>query len=152
MTHSGQSCETDFRQAGYEPNTAAEITSGDPRRSFFASRCTASTSQVICRQRYVGFLLMLFYFLAVEFLPDLGMSHHLYLYRTTPAVTYSDMNGYGHFSAPLVWFKTYWAFPAVALDGSVSASALGSASGAFSSPVSAVTAERGSAFFAVVSG
>ncbi len=71
--------------------------------------------QVACRQRYLGFLVMLVYFLANDFLPDAGYEHHLYLYRTTPSFIYSDMNGYGHYVAPLTWFNIYWAFLATGL-------------------------------------
>jgi len=72
-------------------------------------------TQVVSRQRYVGFFLVVLYFLGNEFLPQLGLEHHLYFYRTTPQVIYSDMNGYGHFAAPLFWFNLYWAFMAAVL-------------------------------------
>ena len=32
--------------------------------------------------------------------------------RACPAAPYSDMNGWGHFVAPLFWFNLYWAFAA----------------------------------------
>ena len=42
-------------------------------------------------------------------LPLLGVRHHLLLYNTDPGWTYSDMNGFGPFVGPIVWFKLYWA-------------------------------------------
>ena len=43
-------------------------------------------------------------------LPQLGIvRHHLLLYGTDPGWTYSDMNGFGPFLRPLVWFRLYWA-------------------------------------------
>ena len=37
------------------------------------------------------------------------VEHHLLLYGTDPGWTYSDMNGFGPFVRPFVWFKLYWA-------------------------------------------
>ncbi len=71
--------------------------------------------QVLVNQKYVGYLVMVLYFIAMEALPVMGFGHHLYLYGTTPSAPYSDMNGYGHFVAPLVWFNVYWALLAVGL-------------------------------------
>jgi hypothetical protein len=35
--------------------------------------------------------------------------HNLFLYGRDPGWLYSDMNGFGPFAAPFVWFKLYWA-------------------------------------------
>lgn len=70
-------------------------------------------TQVIGRQRYVGFFLVLLYFLVNTFGPELGMEHRLFFYRSTPAIVYSDMNGYGHFAAAALWFKVFWGLLAV---------------------------------------
>ncbi|MBU8871297.1 MAG: ABC transporter permease subunit [Gemmatimonadales bacterium] len=70
-------------------------------------------TQVIGRQRYIGFFLMLLYFLVNTFGPEMGMEHRLFFYRSTPAVIYSDMNGYGHFTDASIWFKIFWVLLAV---------------------------------------
>lgn len=36
------------------------------------------------------------------------INNNLYLYSYTPNYTLSDMNGFGHFSEALLWFRTYW--------------------------------------------
>jgi len=69
----------------------------------------AMFTQVIGRQRYLGFFLMLLYFLLKSFGPEMGMEHSLFFYNSTPAVIYSDMNGYGHFAGAALWFKLLWA-------------------------------------------
>jgi hypothetical protein len=69
----------------------------------------AMFTQVIGRQRYLGFFLMLLYFLLNTFGPEMGVEHHLFFYNSTPAVIYSDMNGYGHFAGAALWFKLFWA-------------------------------------------
>jgi len=73
----------------------------------------AMFTQVIGRQRYLGFFLMLLYFLVSTFGPEMGIEHHLFFYRSTPAVIYSDMNGYGHFADAALWFKFFWGLLAV---------------------------------------
>ncbi len=70
-------------------------------------------TQVVGRQRYLGFFLMLVYFLANTFGPQMGMEHKLFFYRSTPSIIYSDMNGYGHFADAALWFKVFWALLAV---------------------------------------
>jgi len=69
----------------------------------------AMFTQVIGRQRYIGFFLMLLYILLNTFGPEMGVEHHLFFYNSTPAVIYSDMNGYGHFAGAALWFKFFWA-------------------------------------------
>ncbi|UCG33870.1 MAG: hypothetical protein JSU68_04380, partial [Phycisphaerales bacterium] len=68
----------------------------------------AVSAQVITNQKFVGFLVMVLYFVAMEVFPLIGWNHHLYQYGTTPTARYSDMNGYGHFVTSLVWFNVYW--------------------------------------------
>jgi ABC-2 type transport system permease protein len=41
-------------------------------------------------------------------LPNVGAENTLYLFGTTPAYTYSDMNGYGHFVPAILWSIVYW--------------------------------------------
>lgn len=64
----------------------------------------------IVSNKYLAFLLMILYFVGIIALPSMHLEHHLYLYGTTPAAPYSDMNGYGHFVKPLFWFYLYWSF------------------------------------------
>jgi ABC-2 type transport system permease protein len=70
----------------------------------------AMTIHVILNHKYLGHLVFLLAIAATAALPALGIiRHHLLLYGTGPSWTYSDMNGFGPFVAPLVWFKLYWA-------------------------------------------
>jgi len=64
--------------------------------------------QVVTNNKYLGFLLMLLYFVSMAVLPAMHFEHNLYRFANTPPAPYSDMNGYGHFVAPLVWFNLYW--------------------------------------------
>lgn len=69
----------------------------------------AMTIQVLVNHKYLGHMALLLAFLSVLTLRMLGIvDHHLLLYGTAPAWTYSDMNGFGPFIRPWIWFKLYW--------------------------------------------
>ncbi|MCX4246771.1 ABC transporter permease/M1 family aminopeptidase [Paraliomyxa miuraensis] len=71
--------------------------------------------QVLVNHKYLGFLLMLLFFVAQMVLPALDLQHGLYRYAWSPEAPYSDMNGYGHFLRAVVWYKTYWSLLAAGL-------------------------------------
>jgi hypothetical protein len=75
----------------------------------------AMTVQAVVNHKYAGYFIMVAYYVMVAFLPRFGFEHHLYQYGTVPRYLYSDMNGYGHFVQPIVWFDVYWAAVAVIL-------------------------------------
>ncbi len=68
--------------------------------------------QVVTNNRHLGFLLMILYFIGGPVLSAWNFDHNLYQYGSAPAAPYSDMNGFGHFVEPRVWFSLYWAFAA----------------------------------------
>ena len=71
--------------------------------------------QVLINQRFLGYFVMVVYFVASLALPPLGLDDYLYRFGQTPPYTYSDLNGYGIFAAPLAWFHLYWAIAAIGL-------------------------------------
>lgn len=71
--------------------------------------------QAFANHKYVGFLLMAGYFILNEILPLLDLERGLYRFGSSPSAPYSDMNGYGHFTTGLLWYRLYWALGAVAL-------------------------------------
>ena len=71
--------------------------------------------QVFMNNKIAGFAVLLIYYVLVDALPSLGVDHHLLVFGTAPDPIHSDMNGYGHYVAPMVWFKTYWGLLSVAL-------------------------------------
>ena len=82
----------------------------------FACLCSlAVLVHVLIDQKYVGHFAMVAFLALSLLLPVLGVEHHLLRYASVPAHPYSDMNGYGHFVAPLFWFELYWAAVALAL-------------------------------------
>ncbi len=77
----------------------------------------AMTIQVLVNHKYLGHMVLLLAFLSVLTLRMLGIvDHHLLLYGTAPEWTYSDMNGFGPFLRPWIWFELYWAAWALLLS------------------------------------
>ncbi|MCZ6918358.1 MAG: M1 family aminopeptidase [Gemmatimonadetes bacterium] len=71
--------------------------------------------QVATNNKYLGYLAMVVYLVAIAVLPALGFEHRLYRFGERPGAPYSDMNHYGHFVAPTVSFLAYWGFLSVVL-------------------------------------
>jgi ABC-type transport system involved in multi-copper enzyme maturation permease subunit len=71
--------------------------------------------QTIVNNKYLGHFVMVLYIIATLALAPAGFQDYLYRYGQVPPVTYSDMNGYGSFLQPLVWFRIYWAIAAILL-------------------------------------
>jgi hypothetical protein len=69
----------------------------------------------IVNHKYLGHLIMVLYFVAAIALPQMNFQDYLYLLGESPVPIYSDMNGYGPYAAPLVWFRVYWGIGAVLL-------------------------------------
>src|SRR5437867_3909600 len=84
-----------------------------PTFLFFAALCLFV--QVVLDNKFLGWLVSSLFYIAGFVLPALRLEHHLYRFGTAPGATYSDMNGYGHFVQPLVWFYLYWGLVCVAL-------------------------------------
>ncbi|HET8941796.1 MAG TPA: ABC transporter permease subunit [Rudaea sp.] len=71
--------------------------------------------QTISNNKFLGYLLMVIYFVSRIALSQLDFDHHLYNYASAPGTPYSDMNGFGHFLAAHLWFDAYWASLAIGL-------------------------------------
>jgi ABC-type transport system involved in multi-copper enzyme maturation permease subunit len=70
----------------------------------------AMTIHVVVNHKYLGHILVLVGILMPALLRLNGLVRdNLLLYGRDPGWLYSDMNGFGPFAAPFVWFKLYWA-------------------------------------------
>lgn len=65
---------------------------------------------VFTNNKIAGFAVVGLYLIAVDALPAIDIGHHMLIFAETPNAPYSDMNGYGHFVAPLFWYNLYWWF------------------------------------------
>jgi ABC-type transport system involved in multi-copper enzyme maturation permease subunit len=66
-------------------------------------------TQVVLNNKYLGFAVMVVYYVANIFRGQVGLGHRLLSFggSTTPG-PYSDMNGYGHFLPAFWWSKLLW--------------------------------------------
>ncbi len=64
--------------------------------------------QTMVSNKFVGHGIVIGLFVLMPILFNFGWENTLYLIGQVPAYIYSDMNGYGHFVAPLFWAITYW--------------------------------------------
>jgi len=65
--------------------------------------------QVLVSNKYIGWAVMLVYFVASVMLGNIGFEHNLYNYGGGPEAPLSDMNGLGRFWIGRSWFQLYWA-------------------------------------------
>ncbi|WP_162056283.1 M1 family aminopeptidase [Pontibacter pamirensis] len=65
--------------------------------------------QVVVNSKYMGHFIMVVYYLLNISMEELGWEHNLYSFNSDPGISYSAMNGYGHFVRPFIVYKVYWA-------------------------------------------
>ncbi|MGI4883465.1 MAG: M1 family aminopeptidase [Janthinobacterium lividum] len=76
----------------------------------------AMVTQVVVNNKYLGFFVMVAYYVANIFRGQLGLGHRLLAYAGAPSPgPYSAMNGYGHFLPAFWWTKLLWAGVALLL-------------------------------------
>ena len=73
------------------------------------------TVHVLVNHKYVGHIIALSTALIFKLAPAMGLEPRLLAYNTDLGWTYTDMNGFGPFVGPYLWFKAYWAAWAVLL-------------------------------------
>ena len=84
---------------------------------FLLLLCVLSmVTQVVVNNKYLGFAVMVLYYVANIFRGQIGLGHRLLGFGGggTPG-PYSDMNGYGHFLTAFWWTKLLWAGVALLL-------------------------------------
>ncbi len=88
---------------------------GDLGFASFLVAILAFGLHVATNNKYFGYLAMVLYYVALIVMPALDFEHNLYQYGARPAAPFSDMNQYGHFVAPMVWFYLYWGLVGVVM-------------------------------------
>jgi ABC-2 type transport system permease protein len=64
--------------------------------------------QTVLSNKFIAHGVVILLFIGNIVLFNVGWENTLYLFGNSPAYTYSDMNGYGHFVPSLVWSLVYW--------------------------------------------
>jgi hypothetical protein len=68
----------------------------------------ALTIHVIVNHKYLGHLVVFIVFLGMRLLPQFGLERNLYQYGSDGGTVYSDMNRWGPYVRPFVYWKLYW--------------------------------------------
>jgi hypothetical protein len=71
--------------------------------------------QVLINQRYIAYFAMIVYFIISITAGSIGLDNPMLIYGNTPSITYSAMNGYGHFLVRERWYEAYWGGAALLL-------------------------------------
>jgi hypothetical protein len=78
----------------------------------FVNLCLATVVsmliQTLAGNKFLGFVLTITFFILVVALPTFGLKHEMFSYGSGTLGSYSQMNGFGHFTSLFVWLKTYW--------------------------------------------
>ena len=93
----------------FEPGLYLRILFGIKLADYLLLAAVAFAVHVVVNQKYLGHLVVVLFYVFTTFSARFGIRHHLLVYGSDPGWVYSDMNGFGLFVAPLVWFKLYWA-------------------------------------------
>jgi ABC-2 type transport system permease protein len=64
--------------------------------------------QTMVSNKFIGHGIVILIFVITPILQSFGWENTLYLIGNTTSVTYSDMNGYGHYVQALAWSTGYW--------------------------------------------
>jgi hypothetical protein len=71
--------------------------------------------QVLANHRYLGYFLVILFYVTALSINGLGLEHPMLFYGQTPRLVYSEMNGYGHFLIRERLFTLYWGGAALVL-------------------------------------
>jgi ABC-2 type transport system permease protein len=64
--------------------------------------------QVLVNNKFLGFVFCVSFIVIQFLLTNGGLEHNLFLFASGSLDNFSDMNKYGHFVLPFIWFRTYW--------------------------------------------
>jgi ABC-2 type transport system permease protein len=64
---------------------------------------------IMVNNKFIGFGIILLYWLARIGLSLMDYDHNMLYVGNRPSYIYSDMNGFGHYFSPLMYFTGYWA-------------------------------------------
>lgn len=64
--------------------------------------------QVIVNNKFLGYAVIILFFIATGVLSTLGVEHSMFQFAETDLGPYSDMNGYGHYVTSFSWLNIYW--------------------------------------------
>jgi ABC-2 type transport system permease protein len=82
----------------------------------YALLCILAFSiQTVVNHKYLGYFILILYFLFGMFSGQFGLDHTLYHFGSVSNSPYSDMNGFEPYVWRIIWYKLYWGSFAVLL-------------------------------------
>ena len=93
----------------FEPGLYLKILFGVGLVRWILIGALAMAVHVIVNQKYLGHVVVILAFVFTMTANMFRIHHHLLIYARSPGWIYSEMNGFGPFVTPLVWFTLYWA-------------------------------------------
>lgn len=64
--------------------------------------------QVLSPNKFAGIGIMVVFIIVQLTLSSIGLEHNMYSFPNSPMHMYSDINGYGHYLTPQLWYMLYW--------------------------------------------
>jgi ABC-2 type transport system permease protein len=93
----------------FEPLLYVKILFGLTLADYALFAAMAMTLHVLVNQKALAHLAVLFVFVStIVSGPLFRLRHKLLIYGDDPGWVYSDLNGFGPFVGPFIWFKLYW--------------------------------------------
>ncbi|HJP86900.1 MAG TPA: hypothetical protein VJ852_12975, partial [Gemmatimonadaceae bacterium] len=92
----------------FEPILYFKILFGVSLARWILIAALAMAVHVVVNQKYLGHVVVVMAWAFTVVPQFFHIYHHLLIYASTPSWTYSAMNGFGEFVAPMVWFLFYW--------------------------------------------
>jgi ABC-2 type transport system permease protein len=71
--------------------------------------------QILAGNKFLGFLLTILVVIYRKVAPAIDLEHDLFSYGSHPALPYSDLNGFGAYAEPFLWFNGFWSIAAILL-------------------------------------
>jgi ABC-2 type transport system permease protein len=93
----------------FEAGLYLKIVFGISLANYVLLAALAMTIHVVVNNKYVGHMLMILALVLTQASRAFGIHNNLLIYGKDPGWRYSDMNGFGPFIGPFIWFKLYWA-------------------------------------------
>ena len=71
--------------------------------------------QVVSSNKYIGMSLFVIFIGSRLLMDPLGLEHHMFQFGQSPALQFSDINGYGDYLESQLWYLLYWGAVSVLL-------------------------------------
>jgi ABC-2 type transport system permease protein len=92
----------------FRPGLYLQVLFGMQLVDYLLFAVLALLAHVLVNQKYLGHGAAVLLFVATLQARRFGIEHNLLVYGSDAGLVWSDLNGFGPFMAPFVWFKLYW--------------------------------------------